>query len=147
MAMDIISLRLYPETAALYKKLKEESDAQTVDAFINELLEAYRNPRKIEVSKTEDAARIQALETENAGLLEAKTNLQGIVSGLEERIIELESQLNAAGILKPGQILFFLSEDEINAFADYKEHFSARGHDLSDADLLYVLIRDHKIRR
>lgn len=88
--MKVLSLKLREENEALYRQLFDASGSGTADMFFSDLLEAYVNPRKVEVSKPEDLARISQLEAEN----EAIRNAQGqSLPADQERISELEHKI------------------------------------------------------
>ncbi len=169
--MNTISLRLYPETEALYKRLLDECDAgtngktATADQFINYLLECAQNPRKIEVSKKADFDRI--IELENI-TRELKNQCDVLKEAAETskpedlaRITELEhdlfitmQKLTLLEEEKPGvtlpetSIVFELSEDEYSQVLGYSD-FLRQKHsaELSLSQVLYVLIKGNKIRR
>jgi TolA-binding protein len=98
--MEILSLRLHPETAALYARLMEESDAgtngkkPTADQFINSLLEAIQNPRTKEVSQAADVIRIQQQQNE----------IQELNTRIQEQNNDLFNLQQAAGNSNPDDL-------------------------------------------
>ena len=136
--METISIRLYPETAALYKKLKDESDATTADAFVNEMLEALRNPRKLEVSKASDIEALQIAknalqlaESDLAGydikLKELELANQGLFYDNEAQAVEiriLKTEILQSGVIPPNHILFPIEEGEMETFEVWKAYYS-----------------------
>ena len=157
--MNTISLRLYPETEALYRRLMDECDAgtggkaPTQDQFINLLLENYQNPRK---QNPELAKKINDLEKTVLQLqteLARNADAAAKVVELEHKLFSAESEL---AILKesktepdpnPLQIAFEISEEENGAIQTFRNVLAGRQVHLTDSEALYVFIRDHKIKR
>lgn len=148
--MNTISLRLYPETEALYKRLLDECDAgtngkpATADQFINYLLECAQNPRKIEVSKTEDVTKINLLN-------ESLEKLHTLVTEQEATITQLQTEntrlLNESGVIPAGSILFNVSESEQAEIENLKPWLISKGHEGTSNEALYVLIKQGVIKR
>lgn len=135
--MNTISLRLYPETEALYKRLLDECDSgtngkpATADQFLNYLLECAQNPRKIEVSKKEDTDRI---------------------TELEHKQFLAESELTILRDAKPAslsenQIIFEVNNDELQLINDYRESLLRREVIFGNDIILYLLINGKRIKR
>ncbi|MBV5346802.1 hypothetical protein JZU46_01070 [bacterium] len=165
--MNTISLRLYPETEALYRRLLEESDAgtngkqATSDQFINYLLECAQNPRKVEVPKTEDTQMILKLTDEVNDLRSQLHVLQNTPAGLstedQERITLLEHEnfrLKAEiTILKENNpaehantVIFSITDEEKAQIDDFTAFAKSNYHvELEPAHSLFFLIRDKKL--
>ncbi len=147
--MNTISLRLYPETEKLYKRLLDECDSgtngrpATADQFINTLLEAFQNPRKIEVSQQSDLNRIHELETLTESL-QAKVDELGEAS---QEVQTLKTALAQSGVLAPGQVLFSVSEAELQLMENIKPWIKEQGSEPSNENALYVLIKNNYIKR
>jgi hypothetical protein len=148
--MNTISLRLYPETEARYKRVLDECDQgtngkpATADQFINYLLECEANPRKVEVSKPEDLARIESLQADKVELANAFDVLR---EQKDAEIQRLTNLLNQSGVIPPGQILFTVTEAEQELIEQLKPVLLAKGNQGTSEEALYVLIRHHKIQR
>jgi hypothetical protein len=167
--MNTISLRLYPETEALYKRLLDECDAgtngkpATADQFINYLLECAQNPRKVEVSKAADQELIKNLQQEvetlktellklsNADNSSSEADKQ-LIQELEHKVFRLEGELT---ILKeknstfdfPGAVIFRVTEAEQNEIEVFTQQAKQKFNvDLDPGQALFFLIRDKKLK-
>ena len=165
--MNTISLRLYPETEALYKRLLDECDAgtngkpATADQFINYLLECAQNPRKVEVSKVEDAQMILKLTDEIRYLNSELDVLQNAKRELstedQERITLLEHEnfrlknentiLNENNPVNQSNTIIFSITDEERLQIDTFTAFAKSNYnvELEPAQSLFFLIRDKKL--
>ena len=135
--MNTISLRLYPETETLYKRLLDECDSgtngkpATADQFINYLMECAQNPRKIEVSQKQDTDRI---------------------TELEHKLFSAESELTIMRDAKPAsvsenQIIFEVNNQELQLINDYRESLLRREVIFGNDIILYLLINGKRIKR
>ena len=159
--MNTISLRLYPETEALYRRLMDECDAgsngkpPTQDQFINLLLENYQNPRKQnpELAKklADQEQTILQLQTE----LGRNADSHAKVTELEHKLFVFESEnailKEAAQVPAPEPdplcIPFEVTEAQLEEVKKFREDLEGRQIHLSMTDALYVFIRDRKISR
>lgn len=91
--METLQLKIYPETKALYEKLKEEQDnINTADQFMRLLLENLQNPRK-DKPRPEDLATIkdltetfEALQDQNAALREQLNAMTVMAEDLQQAV-------------------------------------------------------------
>ncbi len=111
--MNTISLRLYPETEKLYKRLLDECDSgtngrpATADQFINTLLEAFQNPKKVEVSKASDLQALQEAQAQNTALTDQVQSLQYANVQLEAENRKLQANENSVCVdLEPADLFF-----------------------------------------
>jgi len=135
--METLAVKLYPETLALFRKLKEQSDhGTTMDTFMSYLLEAAQNPQKIEVPvRTQEDAELISSQVERISLLEQQNQ-------------DLTIKLTEAGVIPPNMIMFQITDEEIKEIQTLKAYIKMRRNlDLTDADALYLLIRDRKLVR
>jgi hypothetical protein len=154
--MNTISIKLYPETETLFKKLKDESDTKTADQFLSLLLENYENPRKVEVPKQSDLDRIAELEkavkTFDESSVIALTEKENRITELEHQVFRAESELTILrdqapeSQLQETQIVFEVTEPELDVIDSIIYKYS-KVQEISRADALYSLIRDRKITR
>lgn len=170
MALTTISIRVYPNIEDLYRKLLSEEEPKpdgkqpTAGEFFEMLLENYQNPRKVEVSKKEDAAEIARLTNR---ITELETAIRGFdessVLSLTEkdtRITDLEHQVfittQELALLRennpnPGEpsensISIELTDDELARIEEFKATLAKRGYDITPPMGLFYLIRDGKIK-
>lgn len=147
--MNTISLRLYPETETLYKRLLDECDAgtngkpATADQFINYLLECAQNPRKIEVRKAEDLQQIETL-TNKVLQLEA---LQTEIEELRANNGQLQTAVAQSGVILPGNILFQVTEEELKTLEAIKPYLIKAGYEGTNEEALYAGIKKNYIIR
>ena len=164
--MNTISIRLYPETEALYKKLLNESDAgtngktPTADQFINYLLECAQNPRKIKdpedqklISEKSEIIKdltYRLTEVTNKPA-ELSTEEQERITLLEHENFRLKSEITILKENDPAElansVIFKITDEEQTQIDDFtvfaKNNYNV---DLEPAQSLFFLIRDKKLK-
>lgn len=136
MALQVLSIKCTPETDKLFRELLKDQDpinGRPVSAggFLDELLENYQNPRKIEVSQKQDTDRI---------------------TELEHKLFSAESELTILRDAKPAsvsenQIIFEVDNQELQLINDYRESLLRREVIFGNDIILYLLINGKRIKR
>lgn len=150
MALQLLGIKCSPETEAEFRALLADqipqSNGKPVSAgmFLEELIECWKNPRKVEVSKTEDLTQIDILKKANEILDQSFREQQ---TTIEELTIENTRLLNESGVIPAGSILFNVSDSEAEEIEDLKPVLVSKGHEGTSQEALYVLIKHGKIKR
>ena len=115
MPLEVLSEKVQPSVRELYKKAKEESEAQTGNQFIELLLEQFLNPkvRTVEVVKNtpETDQLIQQLQNE-IGRLKIEIDFKNqTIEAHEETLKQLGEKVSS--IVEPVPTVPQLSEDQI----------------------------------
>jgi hypothetical protein len=150
MALQLLGIKCSPETEAEFRALLADqipqSNGKPVSAgmFLEELIESWKNPRKIEVSKTEDVTKINLLNESIEKLHTLVTEQEATITQLQ---IENARLLNESGVIPPGSILFNVSDDEAGQIEELKPVLVSKGHEGTSQEALYVLIKHGRIKR
>jgi len=161
--MNTISLRLYPETETLYKRLLDECDAgtngrpATADQFINYLLECAQNPRTKEVSQKTDIDRIKQLEAEletlkaeNTALSHANFQDKTEIDTLKDKLANLPpaAQASAPAQLDPDQVTITLFDADVKMLNDFESKLLEKeGKQFARSEIFAVMFNKGHIKK
>lgn len=145
MALTTLTIRVQPETEKLFRDLFAECEPvngrpPSMGGFLEELIENYQNPRKVEKLNAESIQRLNDLHAEAETLIIEKQQLQ-------EKINELQRQLTESGVIPANKILFNVTDQELEVLEAIKTYLTAKGYDGTSEEALYVAIRHQKISR